>query len=319
MNASATMKQAFRSADSSRNPGSARRASSPSARHASGPIQFPVVIINGADDGPVLCLTAGVHATEYAPIDAVMRIVQSLDAGTLRGAVIAVPVVNMRMFESRAPFVSPLDGLNLNKAAPGRADGTISEMLAQRPAGRGHRSRRLPYRSARRRHGGDAVAVRWLRAHRHARPRRGRRGTGATLFPEADFARDADRADSSVRGRHLFRGDAARHRVDLRRVGRERHARGGGRAHHVDGVTNVMRHLRMVDGAPAAVGDRLAARDRKVVRATRAGLLRLRSRSATSRRRAGSGRDVQRVRRSRGDGAVERCAASPAWYGRTRS
>src|SRR6186713_1141032 len=84
----------------------------------SGPIQFPVVIINGADDGPVLCLTAGVHATEYAPIDAVMRIVQSLDAGTLRGAVIAAPVVNMRMFESRAPFVSPLDGVNLNKAAP---------------------------------------------------------------------------------------------------------------------------------------------------------------------------------------------------------
>src|SRR6185503_16838407 len=31
---------------------------------ASGPIQFPVVILNGADDGPVLCLTAGVHATE---------------------------------------------------------------------------------------------------------------------------------------------------------------------------------------------------------------------------------------------------------------
>src|SRR4030095_15619490 len=87
---------------------------------ASGPIQFPVVIINGAGDGPTLCLTAGVHATEYAPIDAVMRIIQSVDATKLRGTLIAVPVVNMRMFDSRTGFVSPLDGLNLNKVSAGR-------------------------------------------------------------------------------------------------------------------------------------------------------------------------------------------------------
>jgi predicted deacylase len=97
----------------------------------SGPIQFPVVIVNGAGDGLVLCLTSGVHATEYAPIDAVMRIIQSLNPATLRGTVIAVPVVNMRMFESRTGFISPLDGLNLNKVAPGRVDGSISEILAK--------------------------------------------------------------------------------------------------------------------------------------------------------------------------------------------
>ena len=31
---------------------------------ASGPLRIPLVIINGAEDGPRLCLTAGVHATE---------------------------------------------------------------------------------------------------------------------------------------------------------------------------------------------------------------------------------------------------------------
>ena len=86
---------------------------------ASGPIRVPIVVINGAEDGPILCLTAGVHATEYAPIAAVMELVQSIDAARLRGAVIAVPVTNMRMFESRTGFTSPLDGLNLNKIAPG--------------------------------------------------------------------------------------------------------------------------------------------------------------------------------------------------------
>jgi len=43
-------------------------------------------------------------------------------------------------------------------------------------------------------------------------------------------------------------------------------------------VMNVMRHLRMIDGAPTTNGPRLSARDRKVVRATRAGLLRVRVR-----------------------------------------
>jgi len=47
---------------------------------------------------------------------------------------------------------------------------------------------------------------------------------------------------------------------------------------HVDGVTNVMRYLRMIDGAPTAAGPRVSGLERKVVRATRAGLLRLRVR-----------------------------------------
>ena len=61
---------------------------------------------------------------------------------------------------------------------------------------------------------------------------------------------------------------------------------------HVDGVTNVMRYLRMIDGAPAAVGPRVSARDRKVVRATRAGLLRLRVRLAMS---SSAGQEVAEV------------------------
>jgi predicted deacylase len=97
---------------------------------AAGPLRIPLVIINGAEDGPRLCLTAGVHATEYAPIDAVMRLIRSVKPSELRGAIIAVPVTNMRMFENRTGFTSPLDGLNLNKIAPGRRDGSISEILA---------------------------------------------------------------------------------------------------------------------------------------------------------------------------------------------
>ncbi len=95
-----------------------------------GPIQFPLVIISGTKPGPKLCITAGVHATEYPAIDALLRTITELDPATLAGTVIAVPVVNSMMFRTRSPFLSPIDGLNLNRTFPGSADGTISETLA---------------------------------------------------------------------------------------------------------------------------------------------------------------------------------------------
>src|SRR5580704_18290453 len=91
---------------------------------ATGTIQLPVVLINGEGDGPVLCLTSGVHATEYAPIEAVMRLIHDVSPQTLRGAVIAIPVVSMNMFASRCGFISPIDGLNLKQIAPA-GDGSI--------------------------------------------------------------------------------------------------------------------------------------------------------------------------------------------------
>jgi len=243
---------------------------------ASGPIQFPVVILNGADDGPVLCLTAGVHATEYAPIDAVLRIVQSLEPTALRGAIVAVPVVNLRMFDSRSGFVSPLDGVNLNKVAPGRADGSISETLAKVLL--------------------DEVIS---RAGYHIDLHAG--DLGEMLLPFVGYALTGTR-ELDEQGEALARlyspklislarpdgkippfADGISYAATRRGVV-SIFAESGGNGTledadvkvHVDGMTNVMRYLRMIDGVPVEAGPRVSARDRTVVRATRAGLLRLR-------------------------------------------
>ena len=243
---------------------------------ASGLVQLPVVIINGADDGPVLCLTAGVHATEYAPIDAVMRVAQSLQPTELRGAVIAVPVVNMRMFDSRHGFVSPLDGLNLNKVAPGRHDGSISEILACVLLD-------------------EVIGLAQYHIDLHAGD------LGEMLLPFAGYALTGNR-ELDEQGEALARlyspklislaspttaippfpdGIAfAATRKGIVSIFAE--SGGNGTLEeadvrvHLDGIANVMRHLRMIDGTPTPPGARLSARDRKVVRATRAGLLRLR-------------------------------------------
>jgi predicted deacylase len=245
---------------------------------AGGPVRLPLVIINGREDGPTLCLTAGVHATEYAPIAAVMELVQSIDPARLRGVVVAVPVTNMRMFESRTGFTSPLDGLNLNKIAPGRPDGTISEILAD-----------VMLR--------EVIGAAEYHIDFHAGD------IGEELYPFAGYSLTG-RPDLDAKGEAMARAftpllislspsdspippfagslnhAATRNGV----VSILAEAGGNGTLDdadvrvHVDGARNVMRYLGMIDGAPASNGNRVAARDRVVVRAKRAGLLRLTAR-----------------------------------------
>ena len=91
---------------------------------------LPISVINGARPGPVLALVAGVHGMEYPPILALQNLVKSIDPKTLTGTVIMVHVANMPSFLGRTIYYSPIDKHNLNRVFPGKADGTISERIA---------------------------------------------------------------------------------------------------------------------------------------------------------------------------------------------
>ncbi len=240
-----------------------------------GPIQLPIAIINGDRDGPVLCLTGGVHATEYPSIDALMRLTRELTPEGLRGTLIAVPVVNMHMFASRQGFVSPIDGLNLNKIAPGGKSGSISEILA------------------------DVLLNEVIgKAEYHVDMHAGDLGEILYAFGGYPITGDADR---DRRGEALARLYTPR-LIALYREGSklppatgsivlEAARRGvvsilaesGGNGTleetdvevHLAGVRNIMRYLKMIDGDPQIHGKQLIATERYVTRATRAGLLRL--------------------------------------------
>lgn len=243
---------------------------------AGGPLRVPLVIINGRADGPTLCITAGVHAAEYAPIDAAMRLLQMIQPNTLRGVVIVVPVVNMRMFEHRAGFVSPLDGLNLNKIAPGRNDGSISEILAdvllREVIGAAEYHIDL--------HAGDLgellLAFGGFSLTGNADLDRKGEALARAYSPSLISLSTPDGTIPPFPGSLNF--SATRNGV----VSILAESGGNGTLEetdvqtHLDGVQNIMRHLGMIDGAaPAAGAPRIAARDRIVVRAARSGLVRL--------------------------------------------
>jgi hypothetical protein len=92
--------------------------------------QIPVTVVHGAKAGPVLALIAGIHGYEYPPITALQRVRRDLDPAGLSGTVIIVHIANLPSFLGRTIYYSPVDGKNLNRVFPGRADGTVSERIA---------------------------------------------------------------------------------------------------------------------------------------------------------------------------------------------
>ena len=92
--------------------------------------RIPISIVRGAQPGPTLALIAGTHGSEVAPIVAMQRVRTTLDPASLRGTVLIVHVANLPSFLGRTVYYSPVDGKNLNRVYPGKADGTVSERIA---------------------------------------------------------------------------------------------------------------------------------------------------------------------------------------------
>jgi predicted deacylase len=88
---------------------------------------IPVVVVNGAKPGPVLALVSGAHGTEYASTLALEKLITELDPAQLSGTVVVLPLVNVSSFEQKVPHVNPVDGKNMNRFYPGKADGTQTE------------------------------------------------------------------------------------------------------------------------------------------------------------------------------------------------
>jgi uncharacterized protein len=91
---------------------------------------IPVIVVNGAKPGPVLAMVAGSHGTEYASIIALQKLAQAADPAEISGTLIIVPLVNVASFSQKVPHLNPVDGKNMNRFYPGKADGTQTERVS---------------------------------------------------------------------------------------------------------------------------------------------------------------------------------------------
>ena len=92
-------------------------------------IQLPVLLVRGAAEGATLVVTAGIHGDEYEGVRAIFDVTDTLDPAAMRGDLITVPVSNPPAFWAGTRS-SPLDGVNLARVFPGAADQGPSEAIA---------------------------------------------------------------------------------------------------------------------------------------------------------------------------------------------
>lgn len=110
-------------------PGRKQRIELPFARVPTGSEEsLPVSVINGRSRGPNVWLSAAIHGDELNGIEIVRRVLRELDAKGLRGAVVAVPIVNPLGFILESRYLP--DRRDLNRSFPGSRRGSTASRLA---------------------------------------------------------------------------------------------------------------------------------------------------------------------------------------------
>jgi predicted deacylase len=93
------------------------------------PLQTPVHVIAGADSGPILYVQAAVHGDEVNGVEVIRRLVTGIEPGQLQGMLIAVPVTNGLGLIQRQRR-NPIDEEDMNRIWPGKRGGSTSQQIA---------------------------------------------------------------------------------------------------------------------------------------------------------------------------------------------
>jgi len=92
------------------------------------PVVLSVQVSRGRRDGPCLFVSAAIHGDEINGVEIIRRVIRSSALRHLRGALIAVPVVNVYGFVRRSRYLP--DRRDLNRSFPGSEKGSLAARLA---------------------------------------------------------------------------------------------------------------------------------------------------------------------------------------------
>ena len=91
-------------------------------------LRMPVKVLRGKRPGPVLFVSAAIHGNELNGVEIVRRLLKRKALRTLRGTLLAVPIVNVHGFIDQSRYLP--DRRDLNRSFPGSARGSIAGRLA---------------------------------------------------------------------------------------------------------------------------------------------------------------------------------------------
>lgn len=110
-------------------PGQSRSVSLPITRLVTGAdVDLPVRVVHGREDGPTVWVDAAIHGDEAVGVEVVRQVLADLDPKTLRGTLIAVPIVNVLGFMTGDRYLP--DRRDLNRSFPGSARGSLASRIA---------------------------------------------------------------------------------------------------------------------------------------------------------------------------------------------
>jgi predicted deacylase len=89
---------------------------------------MPVQVVSGRKAGPVLFVSAAIHGDELNGVEIVRRLLKRRIIRSIRGTLIAVPIVNVHGFLDQSRYLP--DRRDLNRSFPGSAKGSIAARTA---------------------------------------------------------------------------------------------------------------------------------------------------------------------------------------------
>ena len=93
------------------------------------PVELPVQVIRGKEDGPTVFVSAAIHGDELNGIEIIRRFRNQKILEELKGTVILVPIVNVYGVINRTRYLP--DRRDLNRHFPGSVKGSLASRIAK--------------------------------------------------------------------------------------------------------------------------------------------------------------------------------------------
>ncbi len=91
-------------------------------------MNIPIEVVRGKEDGPILFVSGAVHGDEINGVEVIRRLLTKKTLKSIKGTLIAVPIVNVFGFNTNSRYLP--DRRDLNRSFPGTENGSLAGQLA---------------------------------------------------------------------------------------------------------------------------------------------------------------------------------------------